>query len=118
MGEEPDRVHVVGALGVDAIGQIPHMDRDELSVFSGVDFTQDVALMTYHPVTLDAYALAAEQAQEVLSALVETELSVLVTMPNADMGNHSIYKTIQRFGLAWAIGSTRTRNSSSTSAAI
>lgn len=96
MGEEPSRVHVVGALGIDAIKLIPRMDRGELTEFSGVDFTKDVALMTYHPVTLDDYHLAAKQVQEILNALTETELSVLVTMPNADTGSLKLYEAIRR----------------------
>lgn len=97
MGEHPERVHAVGALGIDNIQSIEHMSVSELSQYAGVDFTRDVALMTFHPVTQDEAADAAAQVEEVLLALVETELFTLITMPNADAGGHGVYETILRF---------------------
>jgi len=97
MGEDPHGVHVVGALGIDTIKQMRFMDEEELSTVSGVDFKKKVALVTYHPVTLDDYSLAAKQVREVLQAVVETELFGLITMPNADTGSLQIYKAICSF---------------------
>ncbi len=95
MGERPDRVHVVGALGIDNIRAMQFMDARSLSEYAGVDFEHDrVALMTYHPVTLDDPALAATQTQIIMDALEQTDLAVLVTMPNADTGGAAIHETI------------------------
>lgn len=94
MGEQPERVHVVGALGIDNIKAIEPMSVQELSQYAGVDFTQPIALMTFHPVTQDDAGDAAGQVREVLEALRESELFTLVTMPNADAGGHGIFEMI------------------------
>lgn len=97
MGESPDRVHVVGALGMDNIKNISLMTLAELSEYTKVDFTNDIALMTYHPVTLDNYENAGEQVKEILDALLETHFKTLITMPNADAGSMEIYHVIRRY---------------------
>lgn len=97
MGENPKNVHVVGALGIDNIKSIDLMSVNQLSQYTGIDFNQKVALMTYHPVTLDDYNSAPVQAREVLEALLKTELQVLITMPNADTGSKAIYEIITQY---------------------
>jgi len=97
MGEHPDRVFQVGALGIDNIINMDLFSRDELSKITTVDFNQRVALMTYHPVTLDNYESAKIQITEVLKALDDTDLIVLITMPNADASNSIIFREIQKY---------------------
>jgi UDP-hydrolysing UDP-N-acetyl-D-glucosamine 2-epimerase len=97
MGENPERVFVVGALGVDNVYQIELMTKEQLSKFVEIDFDKNVALMTYHPVTLDEYDSAGKQVIEILEALMETNLFVLITMPNADTGGRQIYEIITRY---------------------
>jgi len=97
MGEDPRRVFVVGALGLDAIRSTPLLSRDVLGERTGVDFSRPVALMTYHPVTLDAYDAAARQVTEVVEALLATDLTVLATMPNTDTGSGQVYEVIRSY---------------------
>lgn len=97
MGESPSRVFQVGALGIDNIINIDLLSREEISEVTKIDFYQDVALMTYHPVTLDDSNDAKSQINELLKALDETEMNVLITMPNADTANSIIYEEIQNY---------------------
>lgn len=97
MGEDPRNVYVVGALGIDNINNMKFLDMDELYEFTGINFKKDVALMTYHPVTLDNIEQAELQIKEVLSALLQTDLLILITMPNADTGGNRIYETIKQY---------------------
>ena len=100
MGENPEKVFVVGALGLDNIRAIPLMARRELSEYAGVDFGAadfKVALMTYHPVTLDRYNSAEQQIQEVLNALIKTNLLILMTMPNSDTSGNVIYQKLKNY---------------------
>lgn len=98
MGENPSRVHVVGALGIDNIKKMRLMDIREISEYTKIDFAQNnVALLTYHPVTLDDYAWARQQVQEIFETLIQTNLFTLVTMPNADPGGHTIYQAIEYY---------------------
>ena len=97
MGESPERVFVVGALGLDGIKDIPLMTCKGLSEYTGIDFAGKVALMTYHPVTLDSYESAGQQIREVLGALIDTDLLTLITMPNADTAGGVIYNEIEGY---------------------
>ncbi|OGG94296.1 MAG: UDP-N-acetyl-D-glucosamine 2-epimerase, UDP-hydrolysing [Candidatus Lambdaproteobacteria bacterium RIFOXYD2_FULL_50_16] len=101
MGEEPDRVFQVGALGIDNVHRIHLMDLEELRAHSGVDFSKPVALMTFHPVTLDGPGEAARQIEEVLAALESQDFLTLVTMPNADPASDQIYQRIKAASLAY-----------------
>lgn len=98
MGEEPENIYIVGALGIDNIKNIDLMDKKALSEYIGIDFAnKDVALMTYHPVTLEEYGAGSLQVREILEALLETQLFTLITMPNSDTGSNEIYKVKAEF---------------------
>ena len=97
MGEHPEKVHVVGALGIDNITDMTLMSSMELSEYTGINFEKKIALMTYHPVTLDSYEKAEIQIKEILSALLETDLFVLVTMPNTDTSSNVIYEHLKYY---------------------
>lgn len=97
MGENPEHVFVVGAIGLDNIKKMPLMTKMELSEFAGVDFNSKVALMTYHPVTMDSYECAKSQITEVLNALEKTDLVTLMTMPNSDSSGNTIYQILESY---------------------
>lgn len=97
MGEHPERVFVVGAIGLDNIKSTPLMARKELSEYAGVNFEKKVALMTYHPVTLDSYESAGRQIKAVLDALIQTDLLVIMTMPNSDTSGRIIYQALVHY---------------------
>jgi len=98
MGENPKNVFCVGAIGLDNINNIKLLTCEELSKITKIDFMKkNVALLTYHPVTLEAYVDAEQQIQEVLQALLKTDLLILITMPNADSARIVIYKKIESY---------------------
>lgn len=97
MGENPETVYTVGALGIDNIKNIQLMSKDELFEYTGVNFENNVVLMTYHPVTLDNYMDASEQINIIMEVLLMTDLRILMTMPNADAGSNEIYRVIQDY---------------------
>jgi UDP-hydrolysing UDP-N-acetyl-D-glucosamine 2-epimerase len=95
MGENPERVFVVGAIGLDNIENIPLMSLEELSEHSGVDFLdKKIALMTYHPVTLDNYNDGSLQIKEVLEAVLKSDYLAIMTMPNSDTSGNLIYEKL------------------------
>lgn len=97
MGEDPQRVFTVGAIGLDNILHAEHMTLEELNAFTGVDFNQPVALMTYHPVTLDDYGSGEQQVKEILEAIQDSGVTVIMTMPNADTSGDTIFQQLQRY---------------------
>lgn len=101
MGEDPERVFIVGALGIDNIKSIEPMSIIELEQYTGISGISEWALMTYHPVTLDAYDSAETQITSVLSALLELNIKTLITMPNSDTGGESISRKIDEYVLKY-----------------
>jgi len=97
MGEDPSRVFAVGALAIDNMKQSNLLSIDELSLLTGVDFGENIGLLTYHPVTFDDYFSSTKKIKEVLDAVVESDILALITMPNADVGGMVVFKEISAY---------------------
>ena len=97
LGEQPERVFNVGALGVENIKKLPLMSKDEIE--KEIDFKIDgnTILVTYHPVTL-GNRTAKDDIDDFISALEEhKDLRVIFTMPNSDTGGQFIVDAINGF---------------------
>lgn len=95
MGESPDRVYCVGALGIDDLRSMELMSLSELEESLQFRLGDKYLVATYHPVTKEPDE-ALSQIESFLSALddVLPEYKVLVTLPNSDSGGRSITSTI------------------------
>lgn len=96
LGEEPWRVAVVGALGVDHVRQTPRWPREVTATRFDLDLARPVALVTYHPVTLE-YERTAEHVEHLLQALAAAQVPCVFTAPNADTSWTVIRAAIERF---------------------
>lgn len=96
LGESPDRVFMVGALGVENIRRIPLMSSDELEVSIGFSLEKPYAVVTFHPATLEE-ADAGRQFQELLKALDGFDMNYIITKANADRGGRIINDMIDDF---------------------
>jgi GDP/UDP-N,N'-diacetylbacillosamine 2-epimerase (hydrolysing) len=97
LGEQPDRVFLVGGLGIDNIKRMQLLDRTALE--TSFDFKLGVKnlLITFHPVTLET-ATAANQMQELLAALAQLKDTQLIfTLPNADTDGRALIEIVQNF---------------------
>lgn len=98
MGENPEAVFNVGAVGVDNIMQLPLWSKTETERnLDGFTLDDNTILMTYHPVTMERDT-AEEQINALLSAFdALPKLRVIFTMPNSDTGNQIIAEKIQHW---------------------
>lgn len=97
LGEQPERVFLVGGLGVDNIKRMTLLDRQELEASLGLKLAQKNLLVTFHPVTLET-ATATDQMAELLLVLAELKDTQLIfTMPNADTDGRALIKMIEKF---------------------
>lgn len=96
MGEEPWRVVVSGAPGLDNLRNLRLLTRRELEGKIGGNLKDPFLLVTYHPATL-GNEQCEMQLQELLTALAEAQLAVLFTYPNADTGSREIIRMIREF---------------------
>lgn len=108
LGEQPERVFLTGGLGIDNILNIKLLERNELEQVLGIKFCARSLLITFHPVTLQCNASAA-QLEELLSALEALEDTTLIfTMPNADVEGRGLINQIQHFCLSHSNASAYT----------
>lgn len=98
LGEQPERVFLVGGLGIDAIKRIKLIDRVALEESLGFKFGPRNLLITFHPVTLEGQISSGQQMAELLAALGELDdTHLLFTMPNADTGARELAAMVNQF---------------------
>ncbi len=102
LGEDPARVINTGAIGVWNALHVPRMPRRELEAFLGLSLSQGpVAVVTYHPATLDGGETPAARVRQLLEALDKfPELTSVITYPNNDAHSEGIISEIQRYAAA------------------
>jgi GDP/UDP-N,N'-diacetylbacillosamine 2-epimerase (hydrolysing) len=97
LGEQPDRVFLVGGLGIDGIKRLKLLDRAELEGSLGFKLGQKNLLITFHPVTLED-STAGNQMTELLAALASLDDTQLIfTMPNADTDGRALIRMVEQF---------------------
>lgn len=97
LGEQPDRVFHVGAIGVENLKTVPLTGKQELEESLGFTFDGDTIMVTYHPVTLGDRN-PKDEIEDFLSALdAFPRLKVLFTMPNSDQGGGIIRQAIDTY---------------------
>ena len=97
MGEQPDRVFNVGAIGVENALRETLMSKNELEKSLQFSLRRPYAVVTFHPVTLEDNT-AEQQMQELLYAIDEhPEYLYLCTKANADAGGRMINRMWDEF---------------------
>ena len=104
MGEEDERVYVVGCPRIDTVKKIiddnPGVPEDIFDVCGGVgprfDLNQPFLLISQHPVTTE-YKEAEHQILETINAAVKVGLPIILLWPNSDAGTEGISQGIRKF---------------------
>jgi len=97
LGESPDRVFTVGAVGLDNIARLPLLSLDELQTSIGNELGERNLLVTFHPVTLES-GTAISQMKSLLIALdAFPDINTFITMPNADTEGRGIVALINEY---------------------
>lgn len=97
LGEMPETVYNVGALGVENVKTVSLLNKEELEKELGFQFTEPTIMVTYHPVTLEK--LESEKQFKMLLDVIEKhkDFSVIFTKANADMDGRIINKMIDDY---------------------
>lgn len=97
LGESPERVFDVGALGVENIKHINLMSKSEVEESIGYSITDRTAMVTFHPVTLKNED-SERQMKELLTALEHfDDMKYIFTKSNADADGRIINRMIDEF---------------------
>lgn len=98
LGEMPERVYNVGGIHVDAIKDIPLLDKKQVETRLGTPLNGKTICVTYHPETLNSLdqESSVRALLDALKMLVDTK--IIITLPNADSGSRTIIERIREFG--------------------
>ena len=97
LGEQPNRVFNVGALGVENIMKNDFMSKAELEQSLNFEMTDKCFLCTYHPVTLSGMS-SEKQVLNLLKALDDyKDYHIIFTYSNSDTNSQIIIKRIQEY---------------------
>lgn len=97
MGESPERVFNVGAVGIDHLLRSPKMSMEALRESLGFALRSPYLVVTYHPVTG-----MEESPEQTFTALTEAldsfaDHQVIFTYPNADNGGRAIIPLLEAY---------------------
>ncbi len=96
MGEDPSRVFVSGAPGIDNIINLRLLSKTVLEDDLNWKFGKTSALFTYHPVTLDNSDIN-DEINQIFRVIEKSDLNVLFTYANADDNGRVINQRIEAF---------------------
>ena len=98
LGEHPSRIHTIGSVGIDAIKHLDLMDRDGIGRAIGMPLGERNALITFHPVTVEAGRSVAE-LDELFAALsaLDPAFRFVFTLANADAEGRALNARIEAF---------------------
>ncbi len=97
LGEQPQTVYCVGALGIENIRNMELLDQETLESQIHFRFTDRTILVTYHPVTLENYS-SEKQFQNILDVLDDhPDLRVVFTKANSDKDGRVINQMIDAY---------------------
>lgn len=97
LGEHPNTVKNVGALGLDHLQRQSFLSREQLSQSLGFELTKPFFVVTYHPVTA-ADEPAVTTCQHLVDALAQfNDYQMIITYPNADNGGRAMIPILQAF---------------------
>ena len=97
LGENPEHVHNVGAMGVYNIRHLQYLTRQELEYDLGTSIPEGTLLCTFHPATLETIAPRV-QCENLLAALDRhPDNKVIFTYPNNDTNGAIIIELINAY---------------------
>ena len=94
MGEQPERIFVTGAPGLDGLDQGVRVARADLHAERGLDPDRATALLLLHPVLQEA-GNARREVEAILAALKKRHLQVVALAPNSDGGSRAIRDALE-----------------------
>ncbi|MBE5899962.1 MAG: UDP-N-acetylglucosamine 2-epimerase (hydrolyzing) [Lachnospiraceae bacterium] len=97
LGEAPERVFNVGALGMENIIYAPLMNEKEIRRECHIPVGMEYAVVTFHPVTLEGHT-AEEQAHLLCNVMDrKSENFYLMTKANADVGGDVVNRILEDY---------------------
>ncbi|MNJ41278.1 UDP-N,N'-diacetylbacillosamine 2-epimerase (hydrolyzing) [compost metagenome] len=95
LGEDPWRIHVVGAPRIETIlnATLPSLESTKLNY--SLNFIGSYILFIYHPVTTERQNIY--KLKQLFEVLIATKMSIVCVMPNSDAGAEDILELYHQF---------------------
>ena len=95
MGEQPERVFVVGAPGLDGLRTVPPLDLEAVGRRLGAPLASPFIVLLQHPISTNADN-AADEITESIEALRRLACRTVCIYPNSDAGGQRMIRAIER----------------------
>ena len=96
IGEQQNRIHVVGAPGLDDIVSHNFALPDRVAAEYGFDQNESHVLLVQHPVVTESN-LAGAQIKKTLDAIVRLHIPTTAIYPNADAGGRQMIQVMKKY---------------------
>jgi len=96
LGEDKERIFIVGAAGLDEIKRGDFLPKDEVLRELGFDSSKPILLVSQHPVTTEIEE-AGQQMRETMEAIKELRLQTVLIYPNSDAGGRKMRQVIEEY---------------------
>lgn len=96
LGEQPECVFNVGALGVENIRKLKLLSKEQVEESLEFNIDRDTIMVTFHPVTLEKER-ASVQFGELLEAIEQKKYRVIFTKANSDTDGRVINAMIDKY---------------------
>lgn len=97
LGEEEQRIFVVGNPAIDNLLSTPSLGREVLSKNIGFDIlNDDYLILIKHPIITEI-GEQKEQMEVILDSILESDIKCLINFPNSDAGNKEIIEVIESY---------------------
>lgn len=97
LGEAPDRVFHVGAIGLDRISQEYLLPKEEIAQELQVEVTRTWSTVTYHPVTLDPGSAETSVNALIGAMSARQDLFFIITKANADESGRMVNRMLAEY---------------------
>ena len=95
MGEEPRRIHNVGALSLDSLINLKPLSKEKLAANLDLNPKQKIIITIFHSVHLEKEDVG-RQAREIIEAVKNIEIQTVIVYPNNDSGSADIITEIEK----------------------
>jgi GDP/UDP-N,N'-diacetylbacillosamine 2-epimerase (hydrolysing) len=90
LGEDPERVFHVGAIGLDRVRQDYFLSKRQVAYQLGIDSQKPWCTVTYHPVTLDPASVETSVNALIGAMRARQDLYFIITKANADENGRKV----------------------------
>lgn len=101
LGESPDRVFNVGAVGIENIVNETLYSRNELVSELGLNLDKTYAVVTFHPVTLENNTTETQIRALLEVCALNSQLNFIFTRANADADGRVINRLIDQYAMEY-----------------